>query len=294
MSRSFYPVFALILGVTALGCLPTEPAQEAQSEAPAAEFISAASPTRQETPPASSEALVAEWKVLAENQSRSRLSMRHTEIAKVLASRSPEGLTPIIDVIADPESTPEMKVFASETIAGEIRPPYLERLKTLTGESLDITTRACATMLIGQMKDTDVTAELAGLAEDDERRVKMAAMVGLAQRGRDDMRQHFVAMYWDEEATQAERERIVLTILVNPAEKDFKILSDLLVRSETNLFVRTNIAHTYGRIGGTSVIDALEMSIKNTPDPSYRSMAQAAIQTIEAREETSSQDDPES
>jgi len=220
--------------------------------------------------------------------------MRHTEIGRLLASRGPESLTPILDVIADPESTPDLKVFATETVVNEMRPPYLERLKTLTGKSHDATTRACATMLLAQMKDTEVTTELVGLAEDAERRVKMAAMVGLAQRGRDDMRQRIVDMYWDEGVTQAERERIVRSILENPAEKDFKILSDMMVRSETSAFVRTNIAHTYGRIGGSSVIEALELSMERTPDPSYRSMAQAAIQTIEAREENSSGDETES
>lgn len=238
--------------------------------------------------PTTKEALIERWMVLAKTPLESQITMQPSQIAAKLAPFGPDALTPIIDVLKDPTSDPRKKLLVVQSLGDYITSDYLGQLTALVDEEKDGTTRSCATMLIALIRDQDVSPTLEHYMKDEEGRVRLAAMIGLANMGDEAVRDQLMELYWSEESSDKDKLAIVrMTLQKGPRASDFKMLSDALLAADTDSYTRNSITVLMGREGDGSVLDALETSREKYPDPAFKRMAEAAISSIEKRESIS-------
>ncbi len=232
------------------------------------------------------EALVSEWRQLAESPQENLANPRCAEIASQLAARGLAGLQPLIDVLADPNADPHAKVLVVTSIQHLMQPALVPVLAELTKPTFDGTTRACATQLLA-FGGSEADAALKALISDPEERVRMAALVALITRGDAEARAELVNMYQLPDTTVVQRERILLVVFDDPQPGDVPILAEAAGDGELDETTRTLAIATLGEVGDLSVVETL--SQVGEADEDFRGLADQAIASI--RERTVSPDD---
>jgi HEAT repeat protein len=267
-------LFCLIAGTIAMnllaGCIPSEPVEEYS--------IDPESVTK------SPEELLEEWMAYAAAADMKTVpDDRPFAITDQLAATSPTALAPCIELLGDPESTPDTKVFVLQCITVNMTPNYIPTIKPLlNNENPD--TRSCAYTLLGGIQDTSVPDMLKKGLEDDVPRVAFAALSGLAIHNVEPQRTEFTGKYWDDKTTLGQRLEILRVILKHPTTDDLDILADFLTEPQTSDKSRYLIAMVLGRIGTTKQIDALQKSLDMTADDGYKEIVESAQALIEERD----------
>ncbi len=251
----------------AVGCIPSEPPPENEGAARA-------------TP----EALVEEWLELAKTAKENANNPRCFEIAGLLTAYGPDALAPLLDVVADPDSDPHAKLLATLCLEGAAHPEMLPRLIALTRPEHDGTTRACATKLLGRIQDPQTDALLKGLFEDPERRVRLAAWLGMTARGDAEARRALLEHYVRPDANLRERAAILSVLASHPQASDLRLLMVAVNDKGLTEDSRVLAVAALGRLGDPSVIEALRKCAEQEPEGAVRSMVETAIEALEARQ----------
>lgn len=262
-------VAVALCGVGLSACLPSAPPEATPLQVPA----STGTPGQ----------LVDEWKALAEDAWEDRLNLRPYLIAEELGRMGPTALNPIIDVIESPETDPHAKVFAVRCLTFHMTPAYMDRLVTIYQSNPDGTARACALSLLGAIDDPLVRPILAGAVNDDERRVWFAARLGLADRGDEESQKRLLDTYSGPETTKWERAEIVRFVVRQQSLSGLDVLSDALLREDTEDHELPVIIETLGRIADPSSVEPLRRFEEVTDDPRLESLTRAALEAIEER-----------
>jgi len=266
-------LFCLVAAMTAMnllaGCIPSEPVEEYS--------IDTESVTK------SPEELLEEWMAYAvAADMKTPTGDRPFAITDQLAASSPTALIPCIELLGDPESTPDTKVFVLQCITVNMTPNYIPTIKPLlSNENPD--TRSCAYTLLGGIQDPSVPDLLTKGLEDDVPRVAFAALSGLAIQNVEPQRTEFTGKYWDDKTTLGQRLEILRVILKHPTANDLDILADFLTEPETSDKSRYLIAMVLGRIGTAEQIGALQKSLDMTTDDGYKDIVESAQALIEER-----------
>jgi hypothetical protein len=286
---------AFLCSALVAGCIPTAPDETPVASVPSTPAKPASAsykpgeqvvvPSFQEEPlPDTAEGLVAEWKKLTGDPAMNHIMMlRPVQLAGALAKKGDHALDPILDVLADPASDPRQKVLVVQSLSPHITPAYLPRLTELLKSSEDDTVRACATMLVAQLKGGEETALLAGLKDDPDRRVRLSAIVGLTRRGDAQSRQALRDWYATPEATHDEKTQIIATLLQDPVHDDFALLGNAAFDPTTDSYQQNNLVLLLGRQGGEAELKILEAGLGEVTDPVVKNMVQAAANAIRAR-----------
>lgn len=224
-----------------------------------------------------------EWHHLAEHPEVGNNTITAFAIAGTMAGSSVDGLSPLLDVIEDPAASPEKKVFAVRSVALFLTPAYVPRLRKLLTPEVDDTTRACAAALLAELPTEEVQAILRGLLEDDDRRVRLSAVIGLARAGDPEMREYLHTMYREPDTNDREKFQIVLFLLETPDQTDVDVFEDAVQSRFVNVNTRADLVLSLGNLGDASSIDALERSKIHLTDTQYIDQVDTAIAAIEAR-----------
>lgn len=259
------------------GCLPEVPEQE-EPVVPEPDGMSAEYKALQKE-------MIAQWLDFVEHPVPDQMDTRPYFIATEVAKIGPTALSPLLEVLGQDSRTPETKVAVVASTSHLMTTAYVPYLLPHTEVGLDETTRACATMLLAMIDDPEVNTTLETLVDDEERRVMLAATLGLAKHGKDSARARLRAMHGDVETTNEERSQIYVTLSVEPTTDDIAILLEAVRRKDLNPFTRVDIVTGLGRVGDASIIDSLRQSKTEINDNLYRSTVDTVIEAILEREE---------
>ncbi len=231
--------------------------------------------------------LVARWHEAAKKTVKDNVGNQEcTVIAMNLRDFGPEALLPLVDVLADPEETAYIKVMTVECLKGLVHPIMITPLMPLVDAKCDATTRACATHLLGSIGTAEAKPLLEKLVADPERRVRFAALRGLAMSGDPDRRQAFMDLWDDPETTLSEREEIgrVFANDVNHDKENVALLSQVVQDFEVDVSIRRLAVAALGRAGDPAAVPALKVAAEKDPDEYVREIAASAASVIEALE----------
>lgn len=288
MMRKLFGVRSiLLLGMLLPSCAPVEPLPSEETSPQQTPTVSVG---QQSEEPA---ALVAEWLafVHAYDGDQSQVSAA-VALVERLAFTGPGALDPLIDVLADPESSPYAKVLTVQCVAPYMSYEYLGKLTPLAQQENDVTTRACAVALIGQFNHADVVPILRESLDDSERRVWFSAVLGLAHNGDTSSQQRRIELYAAPETVATEKVQIIESILGNARVEDVAVLAMALADVAKMAPLHKGIAQALGRVGNAEALDSLRQA-QESGDETLREIAQSAIAAIEERmAEAASEDEP--
>lgn len=286
---------AVCLSVPNIACGPTEPQPvQAPPQQPAAAQPTPGAPTP-ETPPApaaaqpeqtlSKEQLLEKWLKVAKNAAPDAASISEAStLAAQIAVADRTAYAPMLDILADPASTPAAKVASTVSLKFFVQPSMIVRLRELSKTGQEATTRACATELLGAIPGQETDALLDQLKTDPERRVRFTALKAIASRnpeGRKDLQE-----YWKlPDVTKREKAAIVQTLAVGPISDSLGIFQEAILDTEIEESVRLQAAQLLAQVGDKSMLDALNQCAEKDPSEQVRAAAKAGVDAISARKE---------
>ena len=269
-------VIALCVMVVALAsCSSPEPGQTGPSEASASADTSGAR-----------DKLVAEWLELAKASTRENPKIAETsEVAGKLAGLGWAALAPLLDLMADPQSDPATKVLATLSIRENLTVEMVPRIIQMTQEGNEATTRACATDVLGFVREESAQRRLAELKNDKERRVRFLAYRGLVIQDVENMqaREDLQELWRQPDATPEERGHIVLALINGPVLDSTWLLKEAVLDQEIAVQARLLAVRMLGRVGDEGCIEALTACLEKDPDEGVRAAAENAIASIKER-----------
>lgn len=248
-----------------------------------------ASPTQQSLDPnlkAKSGALVREWFDLAKSPKDNMNNPRCRQIAIELLEIGPEQLKPLFEVIADPGSTIEVKVLAVASLDSVVIPGVLTWLTTLVSPEMAADTRACAVQLLAVSGDPSVIPTLRACANDPDKRVRLAAQVGLMAQGDPEARKSLAGQLQAEGTGRNERARILTSFVSDPRAEDLPLLLSAMKDSSFSFDLRVQAISVVGRLGDESALKALEQLKETEQNEELRALAKDAIEAIRSRQKT--------
>ena len=254
-------VFALLTG-----CGPSDPSQ---SQGPVTPVVPAAAPS-------DPKALFEAWKANVLNPNRADGDMSHIDAALQLSMKAPEYLDKMIDVLADPATPPKSRFVILNSLEAAQTPQSYPRLLELTKPEVDPVLRTGVVIMLKNSDDPNVTARLRELANDPERRVRMAAMVVLSEKGDKEMRSALQQYYFTDGLPSEHRARIVVSLGVAPESSDLKVFAaaanDATIPDESRTFALNALA----RIGGPEGLAAIQQCASGNNSPALKSAAEKA------------------
>jgi len=204
-------------------------------------------------------------------------------IAQRLAESGPEGLTPLLDVLGDPQGDPVAKVLVVISLTPLVSPAMAPRLIEFTQESQETTTRACAANLLAKLDLPEALGRMRELCRDKEQRVRVAAQLAMISRRDPEQIGQITALWQDPMTNPAQRTQLIL-VLPDTNEQDYlSIFSEAVVNQELESVARKRAAAVLGRLGDTSALAPLERCAGSDPDPEVVSLASTAIEAVKAR-----------
>jgi HEAT repeat protein len=190
--------------------------------------------------------------------------------------------------LADPNASPVAKVLVAvcltpianeDALRGEAK-----RILALTEPGNEATTRACATQLLWHYTGEEYDVAVKKLAEDPERRVKLAALTVLGGR-QDDNAVNQLVLMWGEAATSVdEKNQIATTIAGQPLNpKRVNILGEAAADTRLHPDVRLQSVMVLSMVGAEKEIELLKKCAEGDQDANVKQAAQQAIEAIKAR-----------
>jgi HEAT repeat protein len=207
-------------------------------------------------------------------------------LAVVLAAQSPEKLHVMVDLLTDPETTPESKLMIFSSLEPVLNPEVVAQLLDLTNLEVDPSVRAGVTMLLAQSGDPVVEERFRELTVDEDRRVRFAALNALVMHGDDDARASLRDMYFEEDTPPPFRERIALTFGMGPQSGDTEVLADAALREDLTEDVRTVVVTGLAMLGDPASLPVLQQCAEGDYAEVVKVIARDAIEAIKAKEAT--------
>jgi HEAT repeat protein len=136
---------------------------------------------------------------------------------------------------------------------------------------------------LAELPGGEVRPILQELLNDEDRRVRLSAAIGLARAGDRAMRQELREIYAGAETNDREKLQIVLYLLETPDSSDVNVFEDAVQAGFVNVNARADLVLSLGNLGDESSIDALERSKIRLTDAQYIDQVDTAIAAIEAR-----------
>jgi HEAT repeat protein len=205
-------------------------------------------------------------------------------IAGQLAAMGPEALNPLFDVMADRASSPFAKTLATMSLVPVLDPRVAPRLLDLTKPENEVTTRVCATSLLGWIQQPEVDAALNELKNDKNRQVRFQALQGLAQKSLEG-RKAFGDLWKQPDTTVDERAKIVSVLSNGPFTDSLPIFQEAAGDAKLGEPVRILAIQMLGRAGNPSSLPVLNECAEKDPNPQVQTTAKNAIDAVNKRAE---------
>lgn len=229
------------------------------------------------------QALFNEWKSLVDNAEVNKENRRYLEVAEKLATTDPAVFKQIVDVIADPATTPDGRVMALTSLNGRITPEMLPTLLKLTQPEVDSSTRAGVVMLLSSVRSPEGDARIRELINDPNRRVKFAATVGLVGQGDTEARKIARDLYFEPDLPSQYRERIAFTLAQEPKPEDSKVLCEAASENSFSPLSRTMAISALVNLGDVSAIPSLEKCLEGESPQEIKDLARDAVASLKGQ-----------
>lgn len=269
LTRFVIPACALVLALFA-GC---GPGNEEMLPAPPV-LPAAAAPDPQ--------ALFDRWKAIVMDPEKARGGMAHVEVALQLSLTAPQYVDKMIDMLTDPAVQPESRFLVLNSLEAAHTPESYPRLLALTKPEVDPAVRAGIVMVLKNALDTAVTARLQELTNDPERRVRMAALMVLSEKGDKAMRAALQQYYFTEGLPREHRARMLHSLGLAPEASDLKVFSaaanDATLPDESRLVAVNGLV----LVGDPAGIPALEQCAASAM-PQLKDAAENAAKELAAK-----------
>ena len=265
---SFLWFGAVLIGA---GCGPQNPPPSASS----------ATATEAQLSP---QAVLDEWKGLVSKPEENMDNPRCVVLASMLAAQAPDLLNVMIDLLVDPATSPQSKLIILTSLESVLQPGMAPRLLQLTDPGVDGSVRSGVTMLLASINDPNVTARFKELVNDSDRRVRLAALNGLALRGDEPARERLREVYFEADTPPPFRERIALTFAVSPQPADVKLLSDALGIASIQPSTRMRIAGALGMLADPASLPALNACLEGDNPEDLKAMVRDSVAAIQAKQ----------
>ncbi len=238
--------------------------------------------------PEPKEALLAEWAAMAKADAATLDPAKAEQLGLRLAKHGPEALNPIVDTLAGPGANPVAQMLAVAALNQVVDTPQEARLLELSGAGHDPATRGCAAHLLGALEARGkatpaVAARLRELMQDPDAHVRNATIL-VRMLAQDAEGIEKALALWVEPGTPPRvREQIILGIPMPSILGHFDLVMKAMRDEELTVAARSRAVDMLGRIGDATVLEALLDFAANAPDPSLKSMAQAAAEAVKSR-----------
>lgn len=305
-----YRLAGLAVALVALGgCIPnSEDAHVATESEGTTSAPVATSPSDFSTPPAdftglptapeefmsafTAESVLEEWNAMAKDPLIHLSDPRVVELGVQLQTLGPDKLDPLFDVLADPDADPAKKVLVVVTLQNIVDATMTPKLIPLTSAEYDVNTRSAAAQLISLAQDPSTRDLLLELSEDDDTRIRLAALQGLALMNNNEAIAKLQAMYTDEGIQPAVRDRIVQTLARFPDPGSLPIYRAAAVDVLLEPASRFAAVVGLGDQGTEADLAVLDEAADNGGDPNLLDMIDVARQQISARSGAGAPENP--
>jgi hypothetical protein len=232
---------------------------------------------------ASPELLKTQWLELAAKASRETPNVEDgAALAIELSKTGPDALNPLYDTLADKSSSPYAKAMTTTSLMGLVTPNQMPRIVGMTTPGNDVTTRVCATSLLGSFPpdNAEAGAALNGLKNDTDRQVRFQALRGLASRSLDD-KKAFGDLYRLPETSQAEKQDILSVLSFGSIAEVISIFHDAAKDVALDDAGRVLAIQTLGRTGNQDSLAVLKDLFENESHPPVKNAAKTALDGLE-------------
>ena len=253
------------------GCNPGD-------DAPVPAPITPAFPSAMPTDP---QAMFDQWKDIISNPEKVDSSMMHAQLAMELRNREPVFIEKMVDLLVDPATKPESRYLILSSLEVAQTPALYPRLLDLTKTEVEPSLRAGVVLMLKNADDPAVSARLRELTNDPERRVRLAALMALSEKGDAATRATLQEYYFTEGLPPEHRARIVLSLAIAPEATDTRVFTAALNDATLDDLPRLNSTGALGRIGDPAGIAPLKQCADGDNSPELKQAAANAAKYIE-------------
>ena len=236
-----------------------------------------------EETPVPKDQLLERWLVLAKSATRGKPNIEEgVLVAREIAKAGPAALGPLYDVLGDKASSPFAKALASISLSVVPDAGQLPRVTALTKPENDLSTRLCATRLLGAMPGAEADAALKALTTDPERQVRYQALRALAARAPEG-RKAFAELFSKPDTTTQEKSELVSVLAGGPASDSIGVFEGVLKDATLDESIRVLAAQVLGRVGNESSLAPLTECMAKDPSENVQKAAKSAINALNSR-----------
>lgn len=192
-----------------------------------------------------------------------------------------------LDLIANPDEDPHLKMLAATSMSQFVFPEDTARLVEMTQAELDATTRACAAHLLSSIPEPEQAGKdrLKELMQDESVQIRVATVLALAARGDIDAINSLNPLWKEDGLNPSQRTSILLSLPDAGPEVYRDMYLDAVQMQDLSTQLRLNLIEQLSLLSDEEVKSVLEKIGADDPDEEVRLMAQGAAAAIEARTE---------
>ncbi|MCC6697032.1 MAG: HEAT repeat domain-containing protein [Candidatus Hydrogenedentes bacterium] len=233
---------------------------------------------------ANPQALLDEWKGLIGDPEANLNNPRLVALASMLAVQSPGLLNVMVDMLVDPATKPQSKLMILSSLEAVLDPALVPRLLQLTEPGVDPVVRSGVTMLLANARTPEVAGRLTELSQDEDSRVRLAALNGMVLQGNAEARDSLRAWFLEADTPQPFRERIALTLSMQPAHGDSPVLAKALGDTAIDPGTRMIIAGALSTLADPEAVQALKDCTQSDAPEDLKALARDALAVLESQQ----------
>ncbi|MCC6489334.1 MAG: HEAT repeat domain-containing protein [Candidatus Hydrogenedentes bacterium] len=233
---------------------------------------------------ANPQALLDEWKGLIADPEANLSNPRLAALTSMLAVQAPGLLNVMVDMLVDPATKPQSKLMILSSLEVALDPALVPRLLQLTEPGVDPVVRSGVTMLLANARTPEVGQRLDELSRDEDSRVRLAALNGMVLQGDAEARDTLRAWYLEAGTPQPFRERIALTLGLQPVRGDSPVLAMALKDTAIDPGTRMIIAGALSALGDPEAVQALKDCAESDAPEDLKTLARDALAATESRQ----------
>lgn len=233
--------------------------------------------------PVTPEDLFVQWREIPEAGHEFMDIGRAIVIANALAQQGPDGLEPILDVLASPEEDPVAKMLAVICLSSHMNESFLPRLLELSEPGHESITRGGAIHLLGAFPDGEVQARLRESMTDDDKHVSKVATFVLLRRGDIDAFERTLALWDGNDISVHDRNEIILALPDAQASRHLRLFEEALCNRDLDVPARKRAIQTVGALGDSEALPLLEACLDRETNAELRTALEYAVRALQSR-----------
>lgn len=203
-------------------------------------------------------------------------------LASKMARSGPNGADPLLDLLADPSVKGETKVLVTMVMVPMVRPPMIPRLIAMTQPGQNISTRSCATQLLGMVENPEAAKRTRELLHDPELRVQFAAVYCLMRDDDPEAIQLAVELWKRPDLELNQRVSLVQVIPLTRAVLMTPICREAALDTKLDPNARVHAVEVLVKAGTEDVMPVLQQCAQSDPEPRLRDFAKAGLDSLQA------------